>query len=351
LSSAPVRVLLIADTHLGFDLPFRPRVSRRRRGRDFFANFERALSPALRGEVDLLVHGGDLFYRSGVPAALIDMVFSPLVKVAEQGVPVFLVPGNHERSRIPLHLWSGHPGIHIFDEPRTFLCPTPGGTISLSGFPFSRRVRDSFGELVSCTGHSGVGADIRLLCMHQTVEGAQVGPSDFTFRCGPDVVRGSRIPTGFAALLCGHIHRSQLLTRDVRGRKLAAPVIYAGSVERTSFAERCEPKHYVLAEFEAVGSDGGHLSRTSFVSLPARPMVSLDVFPQAHDRAGLVQHLRRQISRLDPDSVVRVRLSGESGMTAPPYLTAAWLRSLAPATMNISLAPHRRAAAEGNSAR
>ncbi len=67
------RVLLLADTHLGFDLPFRPRINRRRRGHDFFANFERALQPALRGEVDVVVHAGDLLYRSKVPPVLVDM--------------------------------------------------------------------------------------------------------------------------------------------------------------------------------------------------------------------------------------------------------------------------------------
>ncbi len=60
VSSAVARVLFVSDTHLGFDLPARPRVERRRRGPDFFANFERALAPALRGEADLVVHGGDL---------------------------------------------------------------------------------------------------------------------------------------------------------------------------------------------------------------------------------------------------------------------------------------------------
>jgi len=62
-----VRVLLVADTHIGFDLPRRPRLQRRRRGHDFMANFRRALAPALAGEADLVVHGGDLLYRSRVP--------------------------------------------------------------------------------------------------------------------------------------------------------------------------------------------------------------------------------------------------------------------------------------------
>ena len=35
-----IRILLIVDTHPGFDLPFRPRIKRRRRGPDFFANFD-----------------------------------------------------------------------------------------------------------------------------------------------------------------------------------------------------------------------------------------------------------------------------------------------------------------------
>lgn len=44
---ARIRVLLLADTHLGFDLPLSPRVDRVRRGPDFFANTRRALEPAL----------------------------------------------------------------------------------------------------------------------------------------------------------------------------------------------------------------------------------------------------------------------------------------------------------------
>ena len=116
-----IRILFLADTHLGFDLPFRPRIQRRRRGPEFFANFERALRPALRGRVDCVVHGGDIFYRSKVPPQLVAMAFEPLKKVADQGTPVYLVPGNHERSAIPHSHLAEHPGIHIFDRPRTYL--------------------------------------------------------------------------------------------------------------------------------------------------------------------------------------------------------------------------------------
>lgn len=50
-----LKVLFVSDTHLGFDLPARPRVERRRRGDDFFRGFETALQPAFAGQVDAVV--------------------------------------------------------------------------------------------------------------------------------------------------------------------------------------------------------------------------------------------------------------------------------------------------------
>jgi DNA repair exonuclease SbcCD nuclease subunit len=95
------RVLFLADTHLGFDLALCPRIAWPRRGPEFFANFQRALQPALDGRVDCVVHGGDLLFRSKVPARLVDMAFEPLKEVADSGIPVYLAPGNHERTAIP----------------------------------------------------------------------------------------------------------------------------------------------------------------------------------------------------------------------------------------------------------
>lgn len=339
--SDTVRVLLVADTHLGFDLPFRPRIKRRRRGHDFFANFDIALQPALDRDVDLVVHGGDLFYRSKVPAALVDMAIAPLVKVADAGTPVYIVPGNHERSSIPLHLWTAHPNLHIFDQPRTFLWPGPQGSISLSGFPFARKVRDRFSELVIQTGFEEGPEVPRLLCVHQAVEGAQVGASNYTFRSGVDVVRGRDIPAGFSAVLSGHIHRAQVLRQDLGGRALAAPVVYPGSIERTSFAERKEEKGYVVLTIGLSDRDKGALLDVSFVPLPARPMVSLVLEPRDADTRLLSDHLKGRLRELDPDSVVRVVLQGPKAEDARQALSAALLRELAPPTMNIGLAIER----------
>ena len=86
-----------------------------------------------------------------------------------------------------------------------------------------------------------VKSDVKLLCLHHCVEGATCGPGDFTFRDGSDVIPRAALPADVAAVLCGHIHRHQVL----RAPGLP-PVIYSGSTERTSFAEAGETKGVVL---------------------------------------------------------------------------------------------------------
>ncbi|MHB8873487.1 MAG: metallophosphoesterase family protein [Myxococcaceae bacterium] len=339
MASRPARILFLADTHLGIDLPSRPRVERRRRGEDFFANFEAALSPALRGEVDLVVHGGDVLFRSRVPPQLVSRAFAPLLKVADAGVPVLVVPGNHERSAIPYSLLAAHARVHLFDRPRTYLLEAGGLRLALGGFPFERGpVRQRFRSLVHASGLLEAPADVRLLCVHQAVEGATVGPAGFTFRGGDDVVAARELPPGVAAVLSGHIHRHQALTCDLAGRPLAAPVLYPGSIERTSFAEKDEEKGYLVLEVDGAGVDGGKLGSWTFHRLPARPMSQVELEVDSLGAAELAVRLRALLSTLDPDGVVRLKVLGQLRPDAAPVLAASSLRELAPPTMNLTLA-------------
>ena len=216
-----------------------------------------------------------MLYRSKVPSWLVEQALEPLLEVADAGVPVALVPGNHERSALPYPLLASHEHLHILDRPRTVVIHVHGKRVALGGFPCERdHVRDRFPSLFAACGVADADAEIRLLCLHQTVEGARV--MGYTFRHGADIVRGRDIPSGVAAVLCGHIHRSQVLTRDLGGRLLAAPVFYPGSVERTSLAERAEAKGFIVLQFEA-SDNGGRLVDWEFRELPARPMSRLSV--------------------------------------------------------------------------
>ncbi len=331
-----IKILLLADTHLGFDLPVRPRVERRRRGPDFFANTRLALQPALRGEVDLVVHGGDLLYRSKVSAGLVAAALEPLLEVADRGVPVLLVPGNHERSALPYPMLASHADLHVFDRPRTVLQDVRGVRVAISAFPCERDgIRSRFADLVRATGWQEQDADIRLLCLHQTVEGAQV--QNYTFRGGADVIRGRDIPGQFAAVLSGHIHRSQVLERDLSGRALAAPVFYPGSVERTSLAERHETKGFFTMTVAAEGGRGGRVVDHVFHELPTRPMCAIVVDPAGLDAAALSRRLADELSTLAPDAVVHIRIDGDLAPGAETALRAENIRCLHPPTMTVEL--------------
>ncbi|MFH1134871.1 MAG: metallophosphoesterase [Pseudomonadota bacterium] len=329
-----MKILFLSDTHLGFDLPLRPRVERPRRGRDFFANFRLALAPALEGRVDLVVHGGDLFFRSRVPAWLAQEAFGPLLEIADRGVPVYLVPGNHERSVLPRGLLARHPLVRVFDQPSTYLIKKDNLTLALSGFPFERSgARENFPSLLKATGWRQAKAEAKILCLHHAVEGAVVGPGDFTFRRQPDVIRAADIPRGLTAVLAGHIHRRQVLTRDLSGRPLAAPVFFSGSIERASFAEKDETKGYFILD---VGP-AGRLENWSFKSLPARPMAEVILPAASLDRDQVEARLRAALSDLPGDGVVKIKVEGRPKPETLAVLSAASLRRLAPPTMNVSV--------------
>ncbi|MBX7196119.1 MAG: DNA repair exonuclease [Sandaracinaceae bacterium] len=325
-----MRILFVSDTHLGFDLPARPRVERHRRGVDFFRNYERALAPALRGEADVVLHGGDLLFKSRVPASLVARALAPLLRVAEAGVPVMIVPGNHERGRIPYPLLAQHPRLHLFDRPRTHVLEARGVRVAFLGFPYARSVRARFPALLAEAERrreaplDGRGVDHTILCVHHCVEGATCGPGDFTFRDGDDVIRRADLPSRLSLVLAGHIHRHQILGGP------RPHVIYAGSVERTSFAEAPETKGFVRVELDA-----SRVTRLAFEPLEARPMIARTLELEGASEAEARRRVAAIIGATPGDAVLQLRVSGTPS-PATAWMSASSLRELG-GDRNVSL--------------
>jgi DNA repair exonuclease SbcCD nuclease subunit len=284
--------------------------------------------------VDLVLHGGDLFFRSRVPEAIVDLVYGELLAFADHGIPLVIVPGNHERSRLPTSLFLHHPNIHVFDAPKTLLFELGGSHVALAGFPSTRRnVRDDFRCLVAATSWDEAPADIRLLCLHQTVEGATLGPKGYTFRNGHDVIRQQDLPASFHVVLAGHIHRHQVI--QVRGDgDRSLPVIYPGSTERTSFAEADETKGYCLLDFGGSSNGDWVLDRSEFVPLPARPMVTIPL-PAQLAPAGVHDFLADVVREAPPDAILRFTCSEAVSPVTRRAFEAARLASSLPPTVNV----------------
>ena len=327
----PVHILFLSDTHLGFDQPLRPRSRRPRRGPDFFATFHQVLEIARTERPDAVIHGGDLFCRSRVPDSLVDQVMAPLVELAEAGVPVFLVAGNHERSFLPRTLFSLHDRLHVFDEPQTVRLTVAGIRIAIGGFPSVRGgVRDLFRGLVAATGLTREPSDVRFLCIHQLVEGARV--YGHQFREGGDIVRASDLPGDVTAILCGHVHRYQVLRTDLSGRPLSAPVVYSGSTERTSFAEASETKGFVSILAGPADAPRGGQPTLEFRSLPARPMYvrTLEAGPL---RTALAR-FRSSLADVDRHGILQVRIPADLASDRARIVGA--VKAIVPPTMFLS---------------
>ena len=225
-------------------------------------------------------------------------------------------------------------GCTCFSAPSTALIEQGGLRVAFAGFPYTRGVREAFPSALAATGYRQVEADARVLCIHQCVEGAVCGPPPgFTFRGDDDVVRTGDLPDDVAAVLCGHVHRHQVLRRDLRGRPLSAPVVYAGSVERTSFAERDEPKGFVMAS---------NRCRRRWWAAPRLRVPAASRAPDARARAerhgrgpGLEQEIRAVIAAAPPDVVLqfaRAECPGRRRCASAPRL-----RALVPATANVTV--------------
>ena len=328
-----VRILFLADTHLGFDSTLNPRIKRRRRSEDFYKNFMLALKPAYEKKIDIVLHGGDLFYRSKIPDTLIDEVFEPIMEITKSGIPFLIVPGNHERSFIPRSLFHTHDNLLIFDEPKTFTFQIKNISIALAGFPFHREnIKETFHELVKRTRINEMKKEYNFLCIHHAVEGAVVGIQNYMFKSGEDVIASSSIPPIFNAALSGHIHRSQIIRKGLDDKPLQVPIVYPGSIERTSFVEREEKKGYYIIEINS-----RQPVKFIFNELPERPMHLLEIDTSEISDEQVNNIIYAQVKNLEKDSIIQIRLSDSDKDRNYKNITAEYLRSLVPETINISL--------------
>ena len=106
------------------------------------------------------------------------------------------------------------------------------------------------------------------------------------------------------------------------------PIIYPGSTERTSFAERDEPKGF----FELALSPD-ELGRWRVI---VQRFIELGITPGVHPRS-LRDYLHERIAILDENAIVRLKPQGQVGAAIRSSLTATFLRSVFPRSMSVQV--------------
>lgn len=269
-----MRILQISDTHLGAAMNARGPEGWRRAD-DHHLALERALEPVFRGEVDAVVHAGDVFDRSRPPTRDVERAGVLFQRVARR-VPVLGIAGNHDRRGI--RRWLPHRSLRFTDVPVVERL----GELSIGLLPY-RRDPERF-----AADRRGLGA-VDLLVCHQGFVGSRV--PGFTFREGrPSETIGARHLGDAGYVASGHIHPRQVL--EIGG----TTVVHGGSTERTAFSEADQRKGSVLWTFGA---------RTSF-EFRDHPTRSMD----PNRRGALV--------RCAPEDVAEVVRSGRVAVLSNP---------------------------------
>ena len=298
-----MQVLHLADSHIWADLPRRRRHARPRRGDDFIVSYRRVLQLAYEHRVDAVVHAGDVFDSPRPTTDAVWAATEPLRALAENGIPVVVIPGNHERSVLPESLLLHHPLISVLDRPRTVRIETDNGVLAVSGLPYLRRpTRAEFVSAIEATGWREHSADARILVTHQAFDTAVCGPQHYRFRKGgDDVVTRGDVPSAFDYVAAGHIHRQQRLKPS---RRLRPEIVYAGSPDRITYAEIGEPKGAMLVSF-----DGGH-PQHRFIEHDVRPMSIHPLAVSGWSRTQLLDAVEATVRDVPQGAVAQIRLTG-----------------------------------------
>ena len=312
-----MKLLHTADIHLGAKTYGRrdPETGLNTRLLDVRQSFEAMVQRAIDAEIDAFLFCGDA-YHTADPTPTQQKIFAECLQpLADAGVPLVLVIGNHDHPvtygrASSLDIFEYVDGdVYCFRKPASSVqvIDTPSGPLQLIPLPWpirsqivtkeeyrsmapeelrqfieekyvnyvQRRAEDieseSVVERADGTEHR-LSPDVpTVLAGHVTLQGAELAGSERTtlIASEPKFTVGQLAvpPIDYVAL--GHIHRAQ--NRNPDGHP---PVVYAGSIERVTFKERDEEKGFYLVDVDPEREPPTH---TTFVETSARPFVALQV--------------------------------------------------------------------------
>jgi exonuclease SbcD len=330
-----MRILHTADWHLA------DRLGRQDRTADLRRAVERIALYCAEEKVDVLLVAGDLFSELAGPEALREAIrhlhetFGPFLR---KGGTILSLTGNHDkesfcqtlRHAMSLAAPAGKSGdraaagrLYLATGPTLLRLADPahGNDVQFVLMPYptpSRYLQDEAAQryqgLDERNRHLIAAYTARLqqiqqselfdarlqtvLAAHVHVRGAEL-PTLFRLTEQEDVVfSDADLPTGFAYVALGHIHRAQCLAGQTHVR-------YCGSIERLDLGERDDEKGVVLFDLGPGGLEGP--PRT--LPLEATRVYEVQVF----DPTAEIPLLREQYPDAGND-LVRVRCRYQAGV-------------------------------------
>jgi DNA repair protein SbcD/Mre11 len=288
-----VRLIHLADLHLGWQPSGWPeeRATERRRRRD--GVLERAVDVALSEGVDLAIVAGDLFDRFDPDEACVEAALAQLHRLEDGGVLPVTVPGNHDEITYGTSVYRRHrdtwPGLLVTEPAPAHLATLElgGETVHLYGMAYTGGVTAADLPVRDFPRLERPGVHIAVF--HGVLGVADSGTR--TLSLDEEGLAAAR----YHYVALGSLHD------PLQHRFPAGPAVYPGSPEAMGFADGGSGAVTVAAW------DGERMD-VQVVAVPVQPVrdIVLDLTP-VDDIAEVDAFIA---SRGDPDAVQRVRLAG-----------------------------------------
>lgn len=247
------RIAFFTDTHLGYSARCRthPGTGLNMRVRDGFLGMRETVDQILQANVDLVLHGGDLFHRSHPDIASIAWARRQLERLSAAGIPVVGTTGNHDfandRGKSPATAAVHDPdrGISMVIDPYQVYRPVDGvniHTVSHVGLIAAER---SMPEPID--------GEVNVLLTH----GAAQIPGHEIFACvdspGEAVIGYDALTLPWQVGLLGHYHGMGPLPGFNSDGK-AGQLWYGGSLLRRGFSDPAGGRGWLLITIEPSGA-------------------------------------------------------------------------------------------------
>jgi len=293
-----MRIAFLSDTHLDYASGHRFTADGvNLRAQDGYDALTQTVDQILdEGDIDLVVHGGDLFHKSIPTVRGIIRAREQFTRLHAAGIPLIGVVGNHD-----------YPNT-VYRDPASLAVNDPDRGIHVYADPY-RQVPLADGVMLHVVSHGGlmpltadpepVAGMVNILITHGA---AEIPDYNTLFTC-EDSPAEAWIPwmilqRDWDLLLTGHYHNRHELP-------LPYPAWYAGSALRRGFSDPEGARGWVLL---TVNSDGSVRAETR--DIPQRPQFDLDVI----DADGLTgddvyERIRANLATVTGDSpIVRQRV-------------------------------------------
>ena len=295
-----MHIVHFSDLHIGVEnySKINPKTGLPNRLDDFVDTYNEVIDYAIDNAADLVIFAGDA-YKNREPSQTHQNLFAKgLSRMAQEGIAVFLVPGNHDSPSVrgkasaldifdTLHI----PGVTIGDRIKVYRIETKSGVIQIISVPWIRQAeflaRAPSGsnlieelttfietELTKLIAEAQSNLDTSIptiLTGHLTTAGA-ITSSEISMMLGRDYILlpSSLALNGIDYVALGHIHRAQIINET-------PPIVYSGSLQRVDFGEEKDTKGFYTIDLDNQAPSGDRLLRYDFHPVNARKFLTIPV--------------------------------------------------------------------------